>query len=330
MAEYQEEIDKTTKWICKWGTKKVEIQLPDDSTFYELQLFIEEKTSVPMDKQKILKLKSKTGVLDFETSATDLQPERGKRKRFTMVGTSVKLKTREEFSFLGQLVDDTEWNYEPDWNVLTETRAKFEKDLGEILKKCEINIINQPRKGKKLLVLDLDYTLYDMKGMRKVHNQMLLKRPFTDEFMTALYPHYDFVVWSQTSWRALEMKLTELGMLQHPSYCISFVLDKPVMPYIKSMTSRGMRKHQIKPLELIWRKFPEFYGPHNTVHIDDLALNFVMNPQQCLKIKPYKNYKKNVKRDRELQGLTKYFLQIKDLKSFEHLDHNKWKNYKPE
>ncbi|KAJ1480511.1 hypothetical protein T484DRAFT_1810443 [Baffinella frigidus] len=56
-----------------------------------------------------------------------------------------------------------------------------------------------------------------------------LKRPFCDEFLEAVHPHYDIVVWSQTSWRWLELKLTEMGILQNPKYALSFVLDRKSM-----------------------------------------------------------------------------------------------------
>lgn len=43
-------------------------------------------------------------------------------------------------------------------------------------------------------------------------NMANLKRPYCDEFLAAVWPHYDIVVWSQTSWRWLELKLTEMGV----------------------------------------------------------------------------------------------------------------------
>lgn len=45
-----------------------------------------------------------------------------------------------------------------------------------------------------------------------------MKRPHMDEFLTAVYAHYDLCVWSQTSWRWLELKLTELGFLTNNNY----------------------------------------------------------------------------------------------------------------
>ena len=39
----------------------------------------------------------------------------------------------------------------------------------------------------------------------------------------------------------------------------------------------------MKPLEFIWRRFPDFYDRRNTVHVDDLSRNFVLNPANGLK-----------------------------------------------
>lgn len=45
-----------------------------------------------------------------------------------------------------------------------------------------------------------------------------MKRPHMDAFLTAVYEHYDLAIWSQTSWRWLELKLTELGFLNNPNF----------------------------------------------------------------------------------------------------------------
>ena len=85
--------------------------------------------------------------------------------------------------------------------------------------KIKIQILH-PLRGKKLLVLDLDYTLFDCKS--PASHISLLARPGLHEFLTAMYQEYELVIWSQTSWRYLEAKITELGMLTHDEYKISF------------------------------------------------------------------------------------------------------------
>jgi ubiquitin-like domain-containing CTD phosphatase 1 len=82
-----------------------------------------------------------------------------------------------------------------------------------------------------------------------------------DDFLTWAYKYYDLVVWSQTSWRWLEIKLTELGMISHPGYKICFVLDKTSMFKIVSCKRSGKKvEHSVKPLQIIWSKVSEWFG----------------------------------------------------------------------
>lgn len=123
------------------------------------------------------------------------------------------------------------------------------------------------RSGKKLLVLDLDYTLIDCKAL---NNPMIdVMRPGLHEFLAVCYEHYDIVIWSQTSWRALEAKVTTIGLLTHPDYKISFVMDISTMFSVMSQRDGKPFKHQVKALDIIWTKFSQ-YSAKNTVHIDDL------------------------------------------------------------
>lgn len=41
---------------------------------------------------------------------------------------------------------------------------------------------------------------------------------------------------------------------------------------------------QVKPLGVIWGKFSEFYNKKNTIMFDDIGRNFLMNPQNGLKV----------------------------------------------
>lgn len=44
---------------------------------------------------------------------------------------------------------------------------------------------------------------------------------------------------------------------------------------------------QVKPLGVIWGKY-EQYDKKNTIMFDDLRRNFLMNPQNGLKIRPFR------------------------------------------
>jgi ubiquitin-like domain-containing CTD phosphatase 1 len=172
------------------------------------------------------------------------------------------------------------------------------ENLKKFTVQTAVYIMHEPRPGKPLLVLDLDHTLLDFSS-RTLQRDLstarvgsgtavaLMKRPYMDQFLTACYVHYDLVVWSQTSWRWLETKLTELGMLTHSGYKFCFVLDKTSMFTVTS-TKRDIEgagngeisvQHHVKPLQIIWSKFPNQWNTRNTVHIDDLQRNFALNPQ---------------------------------------------------
>lgn len=133
---------------------------------------------------------------------------------------------------------------------------------------------------------------------------------------------YDVVIWSQTNWRYLEGKLIELGLLAGTMRChIPFVLDKKPMFPVYSMRNGKPFKHEVKPLEIIWKKFPQVYNATNSIHLDDLSRNFALNPQNGLKIKAFKDAAQN-QNDSELVGIARYLLQISSLPDLSHLNHD--------
>ena len=107
-----------------------------------------------------------------------------------------------------------------------------QRALKAVVANTKINMMHAPRPGKKLCVLDLDRTLLHFTQRREVAVESI-KRPYMDAFLVALYQKYDLVVWSQTSWRWVEVKLTELGMLTHAGYKICLTLDETAMFRVK-------------------------------------------------------------------------------------------------
>jgi ubiquitin-like domain-containing CTD phosphatase 1 len=123
--------------------------------------------------------------------------------------------------------------------------------------------MNEPRQGKRLLVLDLDYSKYHPfcvtdkssrrfqassrwispgKGVRSsLHARVLgaVSQILIDVTDKRCYEHYDIVIWSQTHWRWLESKLVELEIVGGPhNYKISFVVDR--QPMFPVFTLRGL------------------------------------------------------------------------------------------
>ncbi|KAJ2657763.1 hypothetical protein IWW48_004370 [Coemansia sp. RSA 1200] len=227
------------------------------------------------------------------------------------------------------------------------------EEMEKTAKTMEVRIINAPRPGRKLVVLDLDYTIMDCSTTGVPENAIEMARPGLHEFLTAVYPHYDIMVWSQTKWYFVESKITMLGMLTHPNYKIVTALDISSMVWADLLYDGREERKRVKPLQLIWNRFPDHYGPHNTVHIDDLKRNFAFNWQNGLQIKPfYKGehddsfeYHDCLHTDQEaddddsngsqggdrvLYKMAKYLVKISGLDTLEKLDHGEWEDYEDE
>ena len=61
---------------------------------------------------------------------------------------------------------------------------------------------------------------------------------------------------------------------------------------------------------------------------DDLRRNFIMNPQNGLKIRPFRKAHQNRDTDRELVRLSDYLRDIAELDSMANLNHNRWERYR--
>ena len=67
----------------------------------------------------------------------------------------------------------------------TEYREEYLQKVANRVKSYEVKILNEPREGKKLLVLDIDYTLFDHKSTAETGRELM--RPYLHEFLTTAY-----------------------------------------------------------------------------------------------------------------------------------------------
>ena len=100
-----------------------------------------------------------------------------------------------------------------------------------------------------------------------------------------MYPYYDLAIWSQTHWKYIEIKVTQLGIVSNPNYKVCFILDKTSM-YNVSLDKTISNK--VKPLQLIWSRYPNLWSSFNTVHVDDIEKNFMLNKSSGILISPFK------------------------------------------
>ncbi|KAL3699867.1 hypothetical protein R1sor_017889 [Riccia sorocarpa] len=309
----QEEITLAVKWSGKEYTVRV---CADDS-IGELKRRICEVTNVLPKRQKLLNVK--VGIKPAQDSALLSQLALKPGTKILMMGT-VEDDILVDPVSAPEIVDDFELQDEDTVEIKDAevNKAKLRRRVDQF----KLNLLSPCRPGKKCLVLDIDYTLFDHRSAAE--NPKELMRPYLHEFLTAAYTSYDIIIWSATSMKWVEVKMKELGVLSNENYKITALMDHLAMITVQSST-HGV--FDCKPLGVIWGKCPEFYHPGNTIMFDDLKRNFVMNPQNGLVIKPFRKAHLNRATDNELVGLTRYLLAIAELDDLSHLDHRRWYEY---
>jgi len=311
-------------FICKFKTDEIILELEHNSTILHLKQKLHEITNVPTEGQKLMGMKYKTGFCGDDVGVENIiWKKKGKYSVVMLTGVPVsQVKIQPEV--IVDVMDDLDWDSWPcDEEILDlkERKAKLENSISI----ANINIMNQLDPNKKLIVLDLDQTLFDFGSRSQTSSPSHTIRPGLADFLTACWKHYNIVIWSATAWNWVEIKLTELGLLFHHGFKISFVLDKTTMFNVKSTRQNKLTTHSVKPLELIWRKFPMF-SEKNTIHVDDLSRNFVMNLKNGIKIKAYRYSPQAAREDKELYFCAKYITSLASLVDFTKKDHTKWRD----
>ncbi|KAL8545275.1 hypothetical protein ACS0TY_005455 [Phlomoides rotata] len=309
----EEELTLTVKWSGKEYT----VRVCGDDTVGELKRRICEFTTVLPKRQKLLYPKVGSKLADDSLLLSQI-PLKSSLK-MTMMG-SVEDDIIVDQMESPEIVDDFEIGQDEAVDIKDKDVNK--QKLKRRIQQHKIELRNPCREGKKLLVLDIDYTLFDHRS--PAENPLELMRPYLHEFLSAVYAEYDIMIWSATSMKWVELKMAQLGVLNNPNYKITALLDHMAMITIQSDT-RGV--FDCKPLGLIWAHFPEYYNPKNTIMFDDLRRNFVMNPQNGLTIKPFKKCHANRDSDQELVKLTHYLLAIAALNDISILDHRNWESF---
>ncbi|KAJ6525503.1 HAD subfamily IIID h [Mycena vulgaris] len=324
---------KPERWIdlqFTWAGKAFTLSIAESDRVFDFKATLQNLTKVPPERQKILGLTKGNKLPPDQGRIADLRLVTG--KKFTLIGTPEgdEIKDPSQLEFLPDVVNDLDLDFTED----PVASAAYRNDQRNIRKVKEatsalnVNIIHPLREGKKLLVLDIDYTILDTKPLTSGSLPPAeCARPRLHEFLEAIYPYYDICIWSQTSWIWLETKLVELGMIgSDRNYQISFVLDKTPMFTVFTERDGKPWTHSVKALQIIWNHFPQFNAT-NTIHVDDLSRNFALNPKEGLKISAFKGaHTREAMADRELDKLARYMVHIAAVDDFRTLSHKDWKN----
>lgn len=309
--------------IVKWRGNDYRIPLRATDTVDDLQQAVSAATGVGPKRQKLLGL-PKGGADDAPLVA---RPGLKPGHRLMMMGSPEEEHTalaaaeaaglEAQATVLDDLADiDTadapHVSAHPDYLAKIEQRVRTYKP----------KVLAGPREGKRCLVLDVDYTLFDHRSPAESARE--LGRPYLHEFLAAAYEHWDLVIWSATSMRWIELKMGELGVLDHPVYKLAMLVCSSAMVTVHTERYGAI---EVKPLGVLWGQFPAHYTPANTLHIDDLSRNFLMNPGSGLKIRPCRGMTiaANREADDELERLTRYLdLLVRDGDDLSTADHARW------
>ncbi|KAJ2940067.1 hypothetical protein O0L34_g14102 [Tuta absoluta] len=314
--------DNPLKLSVKWNGKEFEIPefSPSDSVAM-LKIAIENATGVRPERQKLLNVKFQGNLATDNCTLADLKLK--PNLKIMMMGSLEQaIEGANTKPDVDEVVNDLDIEEE---EVDVENQEIYLAKINKRIKDYKINIINEPREGKKLLVLDIDYTLFDHRSVAETGYELM--RPYLHEFLTSAYEDYDIVIWSATGMKWIEEKMRLLGVSTHQDYKIMFYID-----YLAMITVHTAKYGTIdvKPLGVIWGKYPQ-YSPKNTIMLDDIRRNFIMNPSSGLKIRPFRQAHLNRDKDRELLHLSTYLKDIaRFCDDFDSLNHKKWEKYKPD
>nr|CAG4640980.1 EOG090X08NC [Eulimnadia texana] len=228
-------LTKESGYVIKWSGKEYCIdELDVNSTVLCLKKAIETVTMVKVDRQKLLNLKHKGKPAEdsLKLSLLALKPGfkimmMGSLEEDIVRATSIPENMEEVLNDLDQIEEE----------IPLQNRAEYLLKVAKRIKTYDVKILNHPRPGKKLLVLDIDYTLFDHRSVAETGNELM--RPFLHEFLESAYEDYDIMIWSATSMKWIEEKMKLLGVASNPKYKIVCYLDYLAMVQVH-LPERGL------------------------------------------------------------------------------------------
>ena len=232
--------------IVKWNGKEYPMgPIKDTETVASLKDEICKATGVKPERQKLLNLKyiNKPAENEHKLHLLNLKP----KYKILMMGS-----LEEDIENINKIPDSSvnvvnDLDIGDEEEVETERKEVYLSKIDARIQKYKINELNKPRDGKKLLVLDIDYTLFDNGSVAETGIELM--RPYLHEFLTCSYQCYDIVIWSATGMKWIEEKMKVLGVTNNPNYKIMFYLDHLAMISVHT-TKYGLVN--VKPLGVIW------------------------------------------------------------------------------
>ncbi|KAL4441219.1 hypothetical protein ABPG77_011456 [Micractinium sp. CCAP 211/92] len=305
-----------------WNKERIVLHVAAEESVQGIKRKLEAATTVSEKRMKLLGLKGRGGkpAGDGDTVA-DLLLRPGSKVMMMGQPEAAIEKVDRGSEVAPHVQDDFDIQEEGMAEISLADRPEVQEKLRRRIESAKVKELNPPRPGKKLLVADIDYTIFDLNSSAERLEE--LARPFLHECFSTVYADYDIIIWSATSMKWVEVKMRELGVSTHPDYKVTAFMDHTAMLTVQH-PKYGL--FDCKPLAVLWARYPQ-YGPHNTIMLDDLRRNYVLNKQNGLVIRPFKKAHLTRTTDRELLYLSAYLSKIAQLDSLEALNHRHWESY---
>ena len=153
--------------VVKWAGKEYNIDDIDTAmdTVMDLKVKIMDKTGVRPERQKLLNLKAKgkAATDDMKIGTLGLKTN----FKLMMMGSLEETiaETQSKPENLPEVIND--FDIEEEEVAIQDREFNLEK-IEKRVRDYEVKVINPSREGKKLLVLDIDYTLFDHRCVRNI------------------------------------------------------------------------------------------------------------------------------------------------------------------
>ena len=153
------------KLIVKWSGKEFNIENIDPlETVMELKVKIMEQTGVRPERQKLLNLKckGKAAADDMKIGTLGLKDN----FKLMMMGSLEEtiIETQKKPENLPEVINDLD--IEEDEVAVQDKEINLEK-VAKRVRDYEVKVLNPSRENMKLLVLDIDYTLFDHRSVKQ-------------------------------------------------------------------------------------------------------------------------------------------------------------------
>lgn len=174
--------------------------LPETATVGDMRAAIQARTRVRPAKQKLVGVPKKTAsgaAVADDTPLSELKMK-GSKPKITVVGNRDEdahvAPSAEELDSLAP-ENDLDLPEDAELSVADRNNPLFLDRIAKRVENYKPKMLAGFRPGKKCLVLDIDYTLFDHRSV--VESPLEQARPYLHEFLSSVFPYYN------SAWRLL-------------------------------------------------------------------------------------------------------------------------------